>query len=239
MVLALLNTAPRPRWTAVRCLLLLRCPSAIRGFVVPVVVDAVKRHAVGPVAHVGKESQEVSPGKRVPSVANGDTAAAVMGVAGITRIATAPQHRNPTAIRRGSGHAVGLDTGDVLLNRPGLANLGLRFLGRHVHPSTTVVSRYESANHAASGSRHLTTSTFARLGFNRLAFVVALHKAPPSLVAKVWAPGYALATAAGAQRRFQPMASQEVRGLVTKEVFGRDLLLASAFTVHSPSVARA
>lgn len=105
------------------------------------------------------------------------------------------------------------------------------------HP-VAVVSADVLADNPSTGKGHLPTTARAKLGLNWLPFVVAFEVARALLVAQIWAPGNALSAAASAKRRFQSVASQEVRRLVTEEVFGRNLLAAPTLAKHSPSVTR-
>lgn len=81
------------RTTAISGLFLGCRPSAIGGFVRPVVVTAIKSLAIGPFAHVGKEVGEV-----VPPFAHGDTATTVILPTAALGVAATSEHRGPRRI---------------------------------------------------------------------------------------------------------------------------------------------
>lgn len=71
-------------------------PSAISGLVSPVVVDSIKRHPLGPVAHVGQKSLA-----RAPRRANRNSAPAVIWEPRIGWVLTTLNHCLPTFCRLG------------------------------------------------------------------------------------------------------------------------------------------
>lgn len=71
-------------------------PAAIRGFIVPVVVDAVDEVSGGPVAHVGNERTKITQ----PSVTHSDAAPAVVLELGISRVVAAAKHALPHGVQR-------------------------------------------------------------------------------------------------------------------------------------------
>lgn len=215
-------------------------PSAIFRLVIAVAVDAVKGAVAGSLPHVGQEVRKSTTGLWVPAVADRDSAPPVPGVACVARIATPPEHGNPTAIGRSAGHTVRFDARHILLNRSGRADFRPRLFTAGVTAPAAVVAGDVIPHRSLVNSCHPPATASARLRLSVDAIVVAPAKARAlRLIAQVRAPVDALATAANAQRRFQPVSSQEVRRLVTKQVFGRDLLAASAFTVHLCSVTQA
>lgn len=82
---------------SVLCLFLHGRPPAIARLIVPVVIDTVNRLALGPFAHIGKEVAEVTS----PSLAHGDSSAAVARIRLVVRPVTATKHRAVAAIGRG------------------------------------------------------------------------------------------------------------------------------------------
>lgn len=77
-------------------LLLSRRPSAILRGVMPLVVDAIQRFALGLFTHVGQERLETPQ----PLLTNRDAAPPVVVEVGYTRIGAATNHRFPTAASR-------------------------------------------------------------------------------------------------------------------------------------------
>ena len=71
-------------------------PPAIRGLVVPVIVDAVNEVSGGPVAHVGNERAKIAR----PSVAHSDAAPAVVLELGVSRVVAAAKHALPDRVQR-------------------------------------------------------------------------------------------------------------------------------------------
>jgi hypothetical protein len=63
-------------------------------------------------------------------------------------------------------------------------------------------------------------------------FVMSLHETFAVLITKIRTPSDPFTATARAQRRFQPMSSQEVWRLVTEQVFGGNLLPAATLAVH-------
>ena len=79
--------------TAVGNLLFLGCPTAVSGFVVPVVIDAVKRQAGRGFAHICEEVFEDQ-----PTFADGDAAASPIFKAMMSGIEASLFHRSPAAV---------------------------------------------------------------------------------------------------------------------------------------------
>jgi hypothetical protein len=101
------------------------CPSAIAGFVIPVVVDAVKGEVGRPFTHIGKEVYEVE-----PLFANCDTATSIVLPDMAFGVGASSYHRSPRSI--GSGYAG--------LMRWGMAVSGLGFSLSLKAPATGCVT---------------------------------------------------------------------------------------------------
>lgn len=82
-------------------LLLAGCPSAISGFVVPVIVDSVDGQVARPRAHVGVEDSEVQ-----PPITDLDAAPAVVRVVFVMGVLAASAHRRPDVVLSRPRHAV-------------------------------------------------------------------------------------------------------------------------------------
>lgn len=79
-----------------------RCPSAIAGFVVAVIIDPVNLVAVWRLAHIGKEVGEGIP----PSIADADPARSVVVVSIAIRVGASLHHAAPHIVNRMLAHAV-------------------------------------------------------------------------------------------------------------------------------------
>lgn len=97
----------------VSSLLFHRCPTAIARFVVAVVVLAFNSHPSWTLTHVGKEVSEVS-----PSLADGDSPAAVMFERFAVWIAAPLNHRVPGHVHAGLRHPVLLAVAATTLDCP-------------------------------------------------------------------------------------------------------------------------
>ena len=215
-----------------------RRPAAVVRLVVAGTVATVKRHALRALPHIREKIEKATTAARFPSVTDGYAPATVSGVRSVAWVTAAPEHRHPTLVSGSARHAVWDDAGDVLLECSGGADLGLSFLGLTKHASSGVVSRDVLTDHSTAREGQLSASALARLGLDGLPFVVAFDKPFEVLIPEIWTPDDALATTAGAQRRFQAMASQEVRSLVAEQVLGGDFLSASALANHRPILTR-
>ena len=75
------------------------CPPAIVGFVISVVVDAIERvETIGWIAHVGIERRKTL----TPTIANGDAASAVIGIAAVPRVEAPRLHVGPDSVDAGA-----------------------------------------------------------------------------------------------------------------------------------------
>jgi hypothetical protein len=90
-------------YPSVILLRLRRRPATILWTVVAIIVDAVKRHARGPISHVGKKVQKV-----IPAITNFYPAPAIAGIAGVLRIGAALKHRGPRIMNGTLGETVAL-----------------------------------------------------------------------------------------------------------------------------------
>ena len=81
-------------WALIYSLLLRCCPTAVSGFVVAIIVNAIESEAGRLFAHVSKEIF-----KRKPAFADGDTAAAVIDITALLTVAASGQHPVPANVR--------------------------------------------------------------------------------------------------------------------------------------------
>ena len=237
----MVSASCRPGITPIRGLLFQCAPCAVGGLIIAVIVTPINRFAFWAFAHVSKEIEKAAALSRIPSLANGDAPTSIVRVRDIARIAAAPKHRYPAPISRSSRHEVRHDASDVGLLRSFGANLLLRFFGVRKEAAARIVAGDEAANMTLIDRCHLPAAARASLCFNQFcALTMALYEALALLIliAKVWAPWSACAATARAQRRFQPMASQEVRKLVTEQVFSGNLLSATTLAEHGPIITR-
>lgn len=227
---ALMNTLQLPTLVptivrgAVRGLLCLGRPAAVGWLVVPVSVDAVQARAFRALPHVGQEVQKAAPGTRVPAGAHRDPTASIARPANVAFVSASPEHGNPTAVRRSFGESVRANPRDILLNRAGGADLGLRLLARDVRAATSVMARHKPTGAAVVNSNLLSTTTGAKGN---------LQVQPAAVAADVGGSAMAVrgdrkvlpAAALAKPRNLMP--TQQVWLSVTKQLVGRNLSAAA------------
>lgn len=111
-----------------------------------------------------------------------------------------------------------------------VAHRGVDIAARSTFHSLAVVARDESLWTTMFHCGELSTATFTWIRSLPGAFVVALYKPFPFLVAKIGAPSNRHAATASAWRCLSSMPAKHVGLAVTKKVFGGDQLAASTRT---------
>lgn len=214
----------------VRALDLFGRPSAIRRFVVPIDVDAIEGLALRSLSHVGQEVEETTTSARIPAVADCYPSSAVVLVRGITGVAASPDHRNPTLVSRGFGHAMRFDSCDISLLSPLRSDALLGLLRVEMAAGTPVVAADVATRDSMVNRCLLAASTLTKTWFDSLAGSVAAN-VRGRLVTPVLAVRKLLATPARTERRWR-MSTEKEGGAISEEVLGRDLVPATAFAIH-------
>jgi len=216
---------------AVHALQFLCRPTTVRRLVVAIKVDAVKRLPFRTFTHVSQEIQETPANKGIPAVADGDSTATIMRVRSIAGIAATPEHRNPTLIGGRARHAVGLDSGDVLLHRALGPDDFLSSLCVRSADGGSVVAANEAPGDPFVNGRLSPASTFTEPRVCCLSQGVS-SKERGTAVTPAFAVGQAF-TASTSAERGRHVAPQVEGGSISKQLIHRDLGPATAFAVHT------
>lgn len=131
-----------------------RDPLAIHGFVISVVVDAIKRATKWALTHIGNEVSKVR-----PSFANAYAASAVERVILRARIATSLEHSGPYRVLRRLVHTVSLHPAAAGLGMPPLE---IRASYNALAPTVASASPYRpTVNTAGARSHHKSAKTLS------------------------------------------------------------------------------